>query len=61
MKNKNKDLKKISPALERWAKMSAYDLTKELDRFGLKYSEAQLMAQNGTLPEDFGLGCKHEG
>lgn len=48
----------MSPASRRWATMSWYDLCKELDYYKLKYRDAQLMAQNNTLPEDFGLRRK---
>lgn len=53
-----KVLNGMSPASRRWATMSWYDLTKELDYYGLRYPDAQLMAQNNTLPEDFGLNRK---
>lgn len=53
-----KELRGTSRAARRWATISWYDLCKELDYFKLKYREAQLMAQQGTLPEDFGL--KHK-
>lgn len=53
-----KPIAKLSPASQRWAKMSWADLTKELLYYGIKYKDAQLMAESNTLPEDFGLKRK---
>lgn len=53
-----KPIAKLSLASQRWAKMSWADLTKELLYYGIKYKDAQLMAKNNTLPEDFGLKRK---
>ena len=53
-----KPIEKLSPASQRWAKMSWADLTKELLYYGIKYKDAQLMAERNTLPEDFGLKRK---
>lgn len=44
-----------SPTSDRWAKMSLREISEECARFHLTYGQAQVMAQNGTLPEDFGL------
>lgn len=49
---------KQSPASQRWAKMPLFELDKELLYYGIDYGESQVMAQNNTLPEDFGL--KHK-
>lgn len=49
---------KLSPASQRWQKMSWADITKELLYYGIKYKDAQLMAESNTLPEDFGLKRK---
>lgn len=57
VKEKPKE-KKISPASKRWAKMDWQDLTKELDYYGIRYRDAQRMAENDTLPKDFGLKRK---
>lgn len=53
-----KPIEKLSPATRRWAKMSWMELSKELAYYGLRYTDAQLMAKNNTLPEDFGLKRK---
>ena len=53
-----KPIEKLSPASKRWAKMSWMELTKELQYYGLRYPDAQLMAKNNTLPKDFGLKRK---
>lgn len=45
-----------SLASQRWAKMSLREISAECARFHLTYGRAQVMAQNGTLPEDWGLG-----
>ena len=50
------DVSRLSPAAQRWAKMSLDNLIRELDKWGLTYKQAQLMVKNGTLPEEFGLG-----
>lgn len=55
---KPKQIQKLSPASRRWAKMSWIELTKELEYYKLKYTDAQLMAKNNTLPKDFGLKRK---
>lgn len=57
VKEKPKE-KKISPASKRWAKMSWERLTEELLHYGIKYRDAQRMAENDTLPKDFGLKRK---
>lgn len=49
---------KLSPASQRWAKMPWAELTKELLYYGIRYTDAQLMAKNNTLPKDFGLKRK---
>jgi len=53
-KPKPKQIEKLSPASQRWASMSWWDLTLELDKFGLTYKESQIMAKNNTLPKEFG-------
>ena len=53
-----KPVTKLSPASERWAKMSWFDLTKELLHYKMSYPESQVAAKNNTLPEDFGLKRK---
>lgn len=58
VKPQPKPIAKLSPASRRWAKMSWADLTKELLYYGLRYPDAQVMAQNNTLPKDFGLKRK---
>lgn len=55
---KPKTISKLSPASQRWAKMSWMDLTKELLYYGIGYSESQLMAKDNALPKDFGLKRK---
>ena len=60
--NKNEGLEEVapkpivnlSPASKRWAKMSWLDLTKENEYYGIDYKTSQIMAQQGTLPEDYG-------
>lgn len=44
-----------STASERWAKMSLKEISAECARYHLTYGRAQVMAENGTLPEDWGL------
>ena len=56
--DKEKPKKKISPASKRWAKMSWERLTEELLYYGIKYRDAQVMAENNTLPKDFGIKRK---
>ena len=64
--NKNVDIEKPtkentekkSPAQRRWEKMSWKELSTECARLHLTYGQAQVMAMNGTLPEDFGLKSK---
>lgn len=53
-----KPIENLSPASKRWAKMSWTELTQELLYYKLRYTDAQLMAKNNTLPEDFGLKRK---
>ena len=53
-KKPKKEKKYASAAVKRWAKMNTDDLLRELAYYGIKYKDAQLMAQNDTLPEDFG-------
>ena len=53
-----KPVENLSPASRRWAKMSWKKLTEELLYYKIRYSDAQLMAKNNTLPEDFGLKKK---
>lgn len=55
---KEKPKKKLSPASKRWAKMSWERLTEELLYYGIKYRDAQVMAENNTLPKDFGIKRK---
>ena len=50
-----KKTEKKSPAQQRWEKMSWKEISVECARFHLTYGQAQVMAMNGTLPEDFGL------
>ena len=45
----------FSSASLRWANMPWEELTEELARYHLSYGQAQIMAYNDTLPEDFGL------
>lgn len=52
---KTRETRNVSPASQRWAKMSWYDLTMELLRYNISYSDSQAMAYNNTLPEDFGI------
>ena len=47
--------KPLSAAAQRWAKMSWYDICKELDYYKLKYRDAQMLATNDMLPEDWGM------
>ena len=56
--DKTNPKKKISPASKRWAKMSWERLTEELLYYGIKYRDAQVMAENNTLPKDFGIKRK---
>lgn len=58
MEQPKKELKKPPLASQRWAKMSWCDLMAECERYGIKYKDSQLMAQKGTLPEDFGKGVR---
>lgn len=58
---KNEGLtKKIQPRegytpADRWKRMSWKEISAECARLHLTYGRAQVMAQNGTLPEDWGL------
>ena len=56
--DKTNPKKKISPASKRWAKMSWERLTEELLYYGIKYRDAQVMAENNTLPKEFGIKRK---
>ncbi len=57
-KPKKENSAKKSPAQRRWEKMSWKELSAECARLHLSYGQAQVMAMNGTLPEDFGLKSK---
>ena len=57
-KKKKREKAMSSPASKRWASMSWTELSKELLYYGLRYPDAQVMAQNNTLPKDFGLKRK---
>lgn len=48
--------KGASTASERWERMSWKEISAECARLHITYGQAQVMAQKGTLPEDFGLG-----
>lgn len=45
-----------SPATRRFYKMSLREVSAECARLHISYGQASLMAQNGTLPEEFGKG-----
>ena len=45
----------FNPAALRWKQMSWKELTAECARFHLSYGQSQVMAYNGTLPENWGL------
>ncbi len=49
-----------SPASRRWAKMSWDEVLRENDYYGLRYRDSQIMAEKGTLPEDYGLKKKRK-
>ena len=53
-----KPIAKLSPASRRWARMNWLELTKELDYYGITYPQSQIMKENNTLPEEFGLKRK---
>ena len=55
-KTKKKEADNLSPTQERWAKMSLREISAECARLHLSYGQAQVMAQKGTLPIEFGLG-----
>lgn len=57
-KEVKRETQKVSPASQRWAQMSWFDLTKELMHYKMSYGQSQAMAENNTLPEDFGLKRK---
>lgn len=58
MKKLKKLAKHFSPASQRWIMMPWVELTKELDYYGITYPQSQVMKENNTLPEDFGLKRK---
>lgn len=49
-----------SPASRRWARMSWDEVLRENDYYGIRYRDSQLMAEKGTLPEDYGLKKKRK-
>lgn len=49
---------KISPASQRFAKMSLREISEECARLHISYGKASLMAMNNMLPKDFGKRCK---
>lgn len=50
-------LDNITSASERYRRMSLREISAECARLHLTYGQAQVMAQSGTLPNDFGLEC----
>ena len=42
----------------RWEKMTLSEVEKECLRLHITYGQAQVMADNGTLPKDFGKGLR---
>ena len=59
-KKRKRETRIVSPASQRWAQMSWYDLTKELLHYKMRYGESQARAYNNTLPHDFGLKRKRK-
>lgn len=51
---KQKKEKPMSAASGRWERMSWKEISAECARLHITYGQAQVMAMNGTLPEDFG-------
>lgn len=43
---------------ERWEQMTWVELSAELARLRLKYGQAQVLKQQGKLPDDFGKRCR---
>lgn len=56
-KTKEKQWNKMS-SLHRWEKMTLSEVETEGLRLHLTYGQLQVMAQNNTLPKDFGKGVR---
>lgn len=57
LKTKEKQWNKMS-AIHRWEKMTLSEIEAESLRLHLSYGQLQAMAQNNTLPKDFGKGVR---
>ena len=55
-KSKQEEITAIPSSSKRFAKMSLREISAECARYHISYGKASMMAQNGTLPEDWGLG-----